>query len=111
TTRALIPVSRSSAGNKCAKRPDCSVDVVDATTIYLSCAFECDKPMKRTTPPSTPTNARRFIGALLGDKSQLPRNVANEKTNLQTSVPRCGPRAGTRYRRQGAWLARGCASS
>src|SRR5216110_2288095 len=89
TTRTLIPVPRSNTGNKCAKRPDCSVDVVDATTMYLSCAFECDKPMKGTTAASTQTNPRRFIGALLPDKPRLPRNGANEKKTRQTFVRRC----------------------
>src|SRR6185503_9475223 len=38
TTRTLIPVFAPNSGRMCLNRPDCSVDVVEATTMDLSCA-------------------------------------------------------------------------
>ena len=38
TTRTSIPVAALNAGKRCGNRPDCSVLVVEAITIILSCA-------------------------------------------------------------------------
>jgi hypothetical protein len=50
TTRTLMPVSFSNSGRMWPNRPDCSVDVVDDTTMNLSWAPVAGVPSTRSAP-------------------------------------------------------------
>ena len=111
TTRTLIPVSFSNNGNRCPNRPDCSVDVVEATTMNLSCAPARKAERRKARAGQGEQRLRRFTCVLLREKSPLRLNAASEKLPRPACARRRGPRAGTRRRRPGASPARGCAWS
>src|SRR5689334_11259209 len=60
TTRTSIPVLALKAGSRWPNRPDCSVEVVDATTMNFSCAI-AGSASRAKAPASRPRVKRRFM--------------------------------------------------
>jgi hypothetical protein len=62
-TRTSMPVCFVNAGSRCLKSPDCSVDVVDATTMKGDCAHAAPQASHAA---AAAISVRREIGRKIG---------------------------------------------